>query len=126
MERPSHAIALTVWLLVGCLAATADSLVLPGTYGNADGCTYLATGDLTGDALRYLTSEEVASYGSGCRFVAVHADGAGNQLAQGICSYEGEEFLGAEDYVITPPDADGRVRVYTAAGELWDELEPCS
>lgn len=100
--------------------------MLSGAYGNADGCTYLATGHLDGDALRYLTSEEVVSYGSGCRFVAVHADGVGNQLAQGICSYEGEEFLGAQDYIITPPGSDGRVRVYTATGELWDELEPCS
>lgn len=115
-----------VMMLLGAAAAAGAELSLPGNYGNAEGCDYLRTGNLTNDALRYLTPQRLSSYGSGCDFVAVHADGYGNQLAQGICHHEGEEMLSAESHIIGPPNAAGAVRIFTADGDIWAELEPCS
>lgn len=107
--------------------ASAASLVLPHErYGNAEGCDFLATGNLDNDALQYLTRDELSTYGSGCSFVAVFADKAGNQRVAGICGYEGEEILGAEDFVIAAPASSGSIKIYTASGETWGELEPCT
>lgn len=118
--------AAMVMVLAGAASTAGAELALQGNYGNAEGCAYLKTNTLTNDALRYLTPQGLSSYGSGCDFVAVHADDRGNQLTQGICHYEGEDMLGAESHIITPPDAAGAVRVFTADGEIWAELEPCS
>ncbi|PXA90385.1 hypothetical protein DMC47_27580 [Nostoc sp. 3335mG] len=113
--------------LILTATASAASLVLPNErYGNAEGCAFLETGALDGDTLRYLKRDELSSYGSGCSIVEVHADAAGNQRAEGICHYEGEDMLGAEDFVVAAPRPDGAIRIYTAAGEIWGELEPCS
>ena len=113
-------------MLLGATAVQATELALPGNYGNEQGCAYLASGNLDGDELRYLTPQGLSSYGSGCDFVAVHADQYGNQLAQGICHYEGEDVLGAAAHVIAPPNDRGIVRIFTADGEIWAELEPCT
>ena len=112
-------------MLLATASAAAAQLSLSGNYGNPSGCAYLKTGDLDGDDLRYLTSESLSTYASGCDFVLVHADRSGNQLTQGICHHEGDELLTAETHIITPPDPSGGVRIYTGAGELWAELEPC-
>ena len=118
--------ATTVWLMLAATAGSAAELTLDTAYGNQQGCAYLQSGVLDSDELVYLTRRELGKYASGCEFVAVQADSHGNQRAQGICHYEGEEVLGAEDFVITPPDAAGLVRVFAANAEIWAELEPCS
>jgi hypothetical protein len=117
--------AAMIMLLLGAASVTGAELTLPGNYGNAEGCTYLKTNDLLNDALLYLTPEGLSSYGSSCEFVAVYGDDEGNQLTEGICHYEGEDVLGVENHIITPPNAAGAVRIFTSSGELWAELEPC-
>ncbi len=116
----------TFWLMLSATAGSAAELSLATAYGNQQGCAYLQSGVLDGDDLAYLTRRELGKYASGCEFVAVHADSHGNQLAQGICHFEGEDVLGAESHIIAPPDAAGAVRIFTATGEIWAELEPCS
>ena len=115
-----------VLMLLASAGVAGAELALAGNYGNAEGCDYLRTNNLTNDALLYLTPQRLSSYGSGCDFVAVAADAHGNQLAQGICHHEGEEILSAENHIITPPNAAGAVRIFTASGDIWAELEPCS
>lgn len=115
-----------IMMLLGAAGVTGAELTLPGNYGNAEGCAYLKTNDLSNDSLVYLTPQGLSTYASGCDFVAVHADADGNQLTQGICHYEGEDILGAENHIITPPNEAEAVRIYTAGGEIWAELEPCS
>jgi hypothetical protein len=116
----------TAVLLLSAGAASAASLVLPHDgYGNKEGCAFLATGSIDSDALQYLTSDALSTYGSGCHIVDVHADAAGNQRAEGICGYEGEEALGAEDFIVAAPLSTGTIRIFTAAGDVWGELEPC-
>ena len=122
-------------VLRGVLALTAISfatpvsaanLVLPhDRYGNKEGCDYLATGNVDSDALQHLTKDYLATYGMGCMIVSVHADPAGNQRAEGICSHEGEDMLGAEDFIVAAPLSSGHLKIYTASGETWGELEPC-
>lgn len=115
-----------IMMLLGGASVAGAELVLPGNYGNAEGCAYLKTNNLINDSLVYLTPQGLSSYASGCDFVAVDADSYGNQLTQGICHSEGEETLDAQNHIITPPNAAGAVRIYTAGGEIWAELEPCS
>jgi len=115
------------FLLAGAGSAFAASLVLPqDRYGNEEGCAFLASGDLDSDTLRYLTRDELSSYGTSCSVVWVAADKAGNQRAAAICSYEGKDMLGAEDFVVAAPLPPGSIKIFTAAGETWGELEPCS
>jgi hypothetical protein len=107
-------------------SASAASLELPHErYGNSEGCAYLATGNVDSDALQHLTRDYLATYGMGCAIVDVHADAAGNQRVAGICGYEGEEMLGAEDFIVAAPLSSGKLKIYTASGETWGELEPC-
>ena len=115
-----------IMLLLGAASVAGAELALPGNYGNAEGCAYLKTNNLINDALLYLTPKGLSAYASGCDFVAVNADEYGNQLTQGICHSEGEETLDVQQHIITPPNAAGAVRIYTAGGEIWAELEPCS
>lgn len=113
-------------LVAGASAASAASLVLPhDRYGNKEGCEYLATGNVDSDGLQHLTKDYLATYATGCVIVDVHADPAGNQRAAGICGYEGEEMLGAEDFIVAAPLSSGTLKIYTATGETWGELEPC-
>lgn len=113
-------------LLAGASAASAASLVLPHErYGNAEGCAYLATGNVDSDGMQYLTRDELSTYGSGCTFVSAAADTRGNQRAAGICFHEGEEMLTAEDFIVAAPLSSGSLKIYTASGETWGELEPC-
>jgi hypothetical protein len=125
MALRSRGLAIIVTMLLTAGAAGAE-LALLGNYGNAEGCAYLKTNNIDSDELLYLTPKGLSSYGSGCDFVAVHADGYGNQLTQGICHSEGEEMLNAQSHVITLPNEAGAVRIYTATGDIWAELEPCS
>jgi hypothetical protein len=118
--------AAMIMMLLGAASVAGAELALPGNYGNAEGCAYLKTNNLANDALLYLTPQGLSAYASGCDFVAVNADAYGNQLTQGICHHEGEEMLSAENHIITLPDAAGAIRVYTANGDIWAELEPCS
>jgi len=115
-----------IMLIAGASAASAANLVLPhDRYGNKEGCEYLATGNVDSDALQHLTKDYLATYAMGCMIVDVHADPAGNQRAEGICGYEGEEMMGAEDFIVAAPLSTGTLKIYTAAGETWGELEPC-
>ena len=118
--------ATTIWLMLAVTASSAAELTLTTAYGNQQGCAYLQSGMLDGDEMVYLTRRELGKYASGCEFVAVHSDSNGNQRAAGICHYEGEDVLGAEDFVITPPNEAGLVRIFAANAEIWAELEPCS
>lgn len=112
--------------LLLCVAAIAAELELPQAhYGNLGGCEYLATGNIDTDEMRYASRSELGAYASSCRFVHVTADTHGNQRAAGICSYEGEDFLTAEDFIIAPPLASGALAIYASDGERWAELSPC-
>jgi hypothetical protein len=105
--------------------ALAQPLTIDGNYGNGAGCEELRTGAYENDDMFTLTPAEVSSYAKSCEFVSVAADSRGNQLATAICHFEGEETLGAEQFVIAPlPDQDG-YRVFDALGEVWGEVRRC-
>ena len=112
------------WLLAGMVAASATSLVLPGYFGNKEGCALLSTGELQDDMHQVLTREYLGSYGMSCTFVDVNADENGIQRADAICSHEGEEMMSAEDFIIAPSEMG--MSVFTRDGELWGELRACS
>ena len=116
----------TIIVLLGAASVAGAELALPGNYGNAEGCAYLKTNDYGNDAVVYLTPQGLSTFASSCDFVAVYPDEYGNQLTQGICHSEGEPTLDAQNHIITPPNEAGAVRIYTAGGEIWAELEPCS
>ncbi len=112
------------WLLAGMVAASAANLVLPGYFGNTEGCDFLRTGAFNDDMHQVLTRGHLGSYGMSCTFVDVNADDNGVQRADAICSHEGEEMMSAEDFIIAPSMVG--MSVFTRDGELWGDLEACS
>lgn len=114
----------TGWLLAGMAAASAANLVLPGYFGNKEGCEFLRTGEFQDDMHQVLTREYLGSYGMSCTFVDVNADDNGIQRADAICSHEGEETMSAEDFIIAPNETG--MSVFTRNGDLWGALMACS
>ena len=125
MIRSNRASLAMMFTLVGCGAASAQLITLPGSYGNAAGCAYLQSGQDGDDTAQFLTDRELGGQGLGCSFAIAGTDLGDTILVQGICSHRGKDTLTAESFIISTPYEDGHVEILRANGDIWGELEPC-
>lgn len=110
-------------VLAGLAPAGAQTLSIDGVWGNEPGCAFAKAGHGDRDDYMFLSAEGLQTYGTGCEWTSVMTARGGEQVATGLCGYEGEEGLGVESYIIV---ADGGVtRIHASNGELWGEVSRC-
>lgn len=110
----------------GVLAASAQGLTLDGVWGNVAGCKFAKDGQSEDDSFVVLKSDGLQSYGTGCEWVQVFKGKNAEQVAVGLCGYEGEDGLGSETFVIAADRADAALmKIYAGHGELWGEVRKC-
>jgi hypothetical protein len=113
-------------LLSAAMPASAQSLDIPGTYGNADGCKFAKGGTAENDQFLVLRPDSLQSYGSACDFVQVLTAKDGTKVVTGLCESEGEDGVGVYMFAIRKSQKDpAALAVYDNEGGLWGEVEPC-
>ena len=107
--------------------ASADVLSgLAGTYGNANGCKYEATGAYVDDDVVILKPDEYQTYVTLCEFLDVRKARDGSQVAMALCGHEGDEAQ-TIDFLCFVKDPSGRdaFAIFGQAGDPYGEVEPC-
>ncbi len=99
---------------------------LAGTYGNANGCKYEATGNYVDDDMVILKPDEYQTYVTLCEFLDVRAARDGSQVVMALCGHEGDEAQTIE-FMRFAKNASGRdaYAIFSQAGDLFSEVEPC-
>lgn len=125
MHRVKLATVMLVWATAAATAQT-QALTLDGVWGNEAGCKYAKQPSSEDDTYVVLKSDGVQSYGTGCDWVQVFPGKNGEQVAIGLCGYEGEGGLGAETFVIAPDIADSaKLNITMGPGEPWAVVRKC-
>lgn len=107
--------------------ASADALSgLAGTYGNASGCRYEASGNYVDDDMVILKPDEYQTYVTLCEFLDVRTARDGSQVAMALCGHEGDEAQTVEflRFVKDPSGADA-FAIFGQGGDRYAEVEPC-
>lgn len=107
--------------------ASAEALSgLAGTYGNAAGCRYEATGNYVDEDMVVLKADEYQTYVTLCEFLEVRKARDGSQVVTALCGHEGDEAQTIE-FMRIVKDASGKdlYAVFSQAGDLLGEVEPC-
>jgi hypothetical protein len=118
------ALAATVAIAPGI--AVAGVLDIPGNYGNAAGCRYLATHDYGDDTMLVLTPDEYMSFATGCEFLQALAAKDGSWVLSVLCSHEGEDYRSVDFMRIQrSPDVGDSFDMYEANGELIGIVGRC-
>ena len=102
----------------------AAGAAVEGAHGNAEGCAYLLSGQLSSDALLYLTPKEVGSYGTTCEFQRTLETTADSLVVDGLCHFEGEETTARMRLTLTRA-ADGSYTIGFDDGNTWGPLPRC-
>jgi len=98
--------------------ALAGVLDIPGTYGNAAGCAFAASGAYDDDTLLMLSPDEYSAYARGCEFLQALKARDGSFVITMLCSHEGETFRTVEFMrVQQSPDVGDSYDLYSAAGD---------
>lgn len=107
--------------------ASAESLSgLAGTYGNANGCKYEATGDYVDDDMVILKPDEYQTYVKICEFLDVRKARDGSEVAMSLCGHEGDEAQTVEFLrFVRDPSGKDAVAIFGQDGDLNGEVEPC-
>lgn len=122
-SRRAAAAAVAGCVLPAAIAAAAGAAV-EGAHGNAEGCAYLLSGQLSSDALLYLTPKEVGSYGTTCEFQRTLETTADSLVVDGLCHFEGEETTARMRLTLTRA-ADGSYTIGFDDGNTWGPLPRC-
>lgn len=111
--------------LAGSVSAEALS-GLSGTYGNASGCRYVATGNYVDDDMVILKPDEYQTHVTYCEFLEVHTARDGSQVVTALCGHEGDEAQ-TIDFMRFVKDASGKdaFAIFGAAGDPYGVVEPC-
>ncbi len=126
MRRIGRALLPVLILSVFPFPLFAQSLTLDGVWGNEAGCKFAKEGMSEDDSFVVLKADGLGSYGTGCEWVQVFAGKGGEQVAIGLCSYEGEDGLGSETFVIAKDTADPtQIKIYADNGEAWGAVRKC-
>jgi len=107
--------------------ASAEALAgLAGTYGNASGCRYAASGNVIEDDMVILKPDEYQTYATLCEFLDVRAARDGSQVVTALCGHEGDEAQTIE-LMRFARDPSGRdaFAIFGQAGDHYGEVEPC-
>lgn len=107
--------------------ASADALSgLAGTYGNASGCRYQASGNYVDDDMVILKPDEYQTYVTLCEFLDVRKARDGSQVAMALCGHEGDEAQTVEflRFVRDPSGADA-FAIFGQGGDPYGEVEQC-
>lgn len=118
-------IAAVLPALAGGASAEALSGVA-GTYGNASGCKYAATGNYVDEDMVVLKADEYRTYATLCEFVDVRPARDGSQVATALCGHEGDEAQTIE-LMRFAKDPSGRdaFAIFGQGGDPYGEVEPC-
>jgi hypothetical protein len=112
--------------LGAALPVQAQPLTLDGVWGNEAGCIFAKEGTSEDDGFVVLKADGVETYATACEWVQVATAKDGAQVATGLCSYEGEEGRGVEQFVIASDLSDATLlRIWAANGEPWSEVRKC-
>ncbi|MBD9373340.1 hypothetical protein IB238_11990 [Rhizobium sp. ARZ01] len=101
----------------------AEGVPLGGSFGNAEGCAFLKTGEITSDGLLALSETAVTAYASSCDFVKVSPAIDGRYQIGGLCHEEGEE-VGREEKLTLSRAGSGYLVTFTD-GTVWGPVERC-
>lgn len=107
--------------------ASAETLSgLAGTYGNASGCRYEATGNYVDDDMVILKPDEYQTYVTLCEFLDVRTARDGSQVVMGLCGHEGDEAQTIE-FMRVVRDGSGKdaFAIFGQAGDKYGEVERC-
>jgi len=107
--------------------ASAEALSgLAGTYGNANGCRYAASGNYVDDDMVILKPDEYQTYVTLCEFLDVRKARDGSQVAMALCGHEGDEAQ-TIDFLRFVKDPSGRdaYAIFGQGGDSHGEVEPC-
>jgi hypothetical protein len=116
---------LTLALIAVATPALAQSVLpIDGIFGNATGCTYFATGQVTGDDLLLLTPDTFASVAIGCDFVALTETTGQSFIVAAICSSDDAALEAIDEVIVSDRGRDGYF-VRLAGMEEWGPLLPC-
>lgn len=124
LRSAAAAAAFACALLPAAVAPAAADVAIPGAHGNAEGCEYLRSGQLSSDALLFLTSKEVGSYATGCEFQRTIEATGDTLVVDGLCHAEGEETTATMRLTLTR-GADGSYTVVFDDGDTWGPLPRC-
>jgi hypothetical protein len=107
--------------------ASAEALSgLAGTYGNANGCKYEATGNYIDEDMVILKADEYQTYVTLCEFLEVRVARDGSQVVTALCGHEGDEAQ-TIDFMRFVKDRSGRdaFAIFGQGGDPYGEVEPC-
>ena len=109
------------------LSASAATLPIEGTYGNAAGCTLARTNNYgEDDSARILKPDGLETMVTGCSFTEVAAMAGGRHRVAMTCASEGS---GPEDNYQDKAEISGDARagyiVHFADGMAWEALKKC-
>jgi hypothetical protein len=112
-------------LLSQAVETSAATLDITGKYGNAAGCTFMATSDIAEDMI-FLTPDGWGTYAMLCRFVQVAPAGDLTRVITAICAHEGEETQTIDMLRLErdPGGADAWT-IYNSAGDNWGNVSRC-
>ena len=108
-------------------SASAEALSgLAGTYGNANGCKYEATGNYIDEDMVILKADEYQTYVTLCEFLEVRVARDGSQVVTALCGHEGDEAQ-TIDFMRFVKDRSGRdaFAIFGQGGDPYGEVEPC-
>ena len=108
-------------------SASAEALSgLAGTYGNANGCKYAASGNYVDDDMVLLKAEEYQTYVTLCEFLQVLKAQDASQVVTALCGHEGDETQTIE-FMRIVKDASGKdaYAIFAQGGDPHGEVEPC-
>ena len=114
-------------LLAAAPSLAADTLPISGPYGDAEGCR-LHKGEIgEGDSLLLLTPDSLRSYATYCDILQVLPAKGGSFLVTGICSFEGEDGLGAvmAAVISKSPEDPSTLVIHDQDGARWGEVKAC-
>jgi len=112
-------------LSIQAVEASAATLDITGKYGNAAGCTFMATSNIAEDMV-FMTAEGWGTYALLCRFVQVTPDGDSTRVVTAVCAHEGEETESIDMLRLEkdPGGADAWT-IYNSAGDNWGSVSRC-
>jgi hypothetical protein len=116
--------ALTAMLVAGS-TALAGPLELPGPYGSAAGCKYLADGEFGDESLVTLTSEGFGTYATECEFLQALSARDGSRVVTMLCSHEGEVYRTIESMLVVKAAKGDAIDLFTASGDLSNTVTRC-